>query len=146
MTVTHIGKLNLLGVIPSFGQALTKLDSMGAQLSTFKSDKSGLVSRATSQLSPLLSAVSDVQSLVKQGQALMTQADALIGSTAQLASGLRVSLGTAGVDLYRFDGDVSSLGAELQASAVGSGSGHALILIAQDAGAWAAIQAILKTS
>jgi hypothetical protein len=144
VSVRHVGTLNLAGIIPGFGQALSSLDAVVSSLNAFKTDKSALISRTTTQLSPLLNAATDMQNLLNEGTALLALADTVINTAVGLAGQIRASLSAAGIDLYVFEGNTGNLGEELS-GVVPGGNGYALILVAQDGGTWAAIQAVLRT-
>jgi hypothetical protein len=72
-------------------------------------------------------------------------ADAQLG----IAAGINANLATSGLRLYRFDGDISTAGTELQAqfSADGlSGNFHFVLMLPTSPSAWVAVQATVKTS
>lgn len=70
-----------------------------------------------------------------------------------IAASFSVTLGTPGILAYRYEGDAGSMGSAVQAAVGGglpTGGGpaqpcNALLLIASDGGAWAAISATFRT-
>lgn len=73
---------------------------------------------------------------------------AAIEAQASLAASISASLEATGLVLYRFDGDISVAGGELQAqiNANGiTGQVHFMVLLPRNPGAWAALQATMRT-
>lgn len=84
--------------------------------------------------------------------AVLAELEALkasVDTQATLASTIGASLAVPGLRLYRFDGDIATAGAELQAriSTDGlSGEFHFMVLLPTSAPAWTALQATITTS
>lgn len=87
--------------------------------------------------------------LITQIVAQLTALKASIEAKASLSASIGSNLAAAGINVYRFDGDVSVAGSELQgqinADAL-SGQSHFVVLIPTTSVGWQAIQATIKTS
>lgn len=81
--------------------------------------------------------------------ATLTATVGTLEAQADIAASISANLGVGGLKVYRFDGDISTAGSELQAqiSADGlSGSFHFVVMLPTTAPAWSALQATIKTS
>lgn len=79
--------------------------------------------------------------LLKQETEITAQI-ALIGAT---LGKLQAALSTGGVEAYAFEGRAGDIGAELSRFVTGAGQANALVLVARDPAAWAALSTVLYT-
>jgi hypothetical protein len=78
----------------------------------------------------------------------LTALQAAIETQQSLAAGISANLGVSGLRLYRFDGDIATAGADLQARITSdglSGEFHFMVLLPTSAPTWSALQATLRT-
>lgn len=147
MTVTYLGGGTLGAALPGLATNSSELQSAISQIHTLKTQVSSDLKGVSDRVAVFQSVLTQGQGVLTQGQALVDQAQSLLTSIETAATSLASTLGTAGVGLYRFDGNVANLGTELQAalSAQGaSGTGYAVITVATDGGAITAIQSVFK--
>jgi hypothetical protein len=74
---------------------------------------------------------------------------ASIEAKADLVADINASLGASGLVVYRFDGNLATAGAELQAQITAdgiTGQAHFVVMLPTNPTAWAALQATVKTS
>ncbi len=74
---------------------------------------------------------------------------ASIEAQAEISAAIEANLDVGGLRMYRFDGDISTAGAELQAQITAdglTGSFHFVVMLPTNGAAWTALQATVKTS
>jgi predicted PurR-regulated permease PerM len=149
MTVTYLGGATLGIALPGLASVGTELQSAVDQVQSLKTQVTADIQKVSDKVTVFQNVLTEGQGIIAQGQALVDQASSLLTAAGGMLTTLTAHLGTAGVGLYRFDGDVANLGSELQAalSAQGTtGNGYAVITIATDGGAITAIQSVFKGS
>lgn len=81
--------------------------------------------------------------------AVLTALKATLEAELDLAADIDANLAVSGLRLYRFDGDISTAGADLQARITTdglSGEFHFMVLLPTSAPAWTALQSSIRTS
>lgn len=149
MTVTYLGGGTLGQALPGLASATSQLQGTLAQISTLKANVVSEISKVSSQTGALQGVLAQATSTLNAAQALVDQADLVASSALAVASSVAGNLGTAGVGLYRFDGNIANLGSEIQAALAArgaTGTGYAVITVATDGGAITAIQSVFKGS
>lgn len=80
----------------------------------------------------------------------LTSLTATLNVSAGLIADFRTALAAAGVHVVAYDGDLSTLGSQLQAAVnahtAGTGHANALALVTTDADTWGAMQLVFKVS
>lgn len=142
-------QLAIKGASPSVAlkidAALAGKASLDVQASAGVSGPNINLTLIASQIALLGAALASVEA---QG-AIAVAANAAASAQASVAAGIDLSLGVSGLRLYRFDGDISTAGTELQAQVTAdglSGSFHFMVLLPRNPAAWAALQATVRTS
>lgn len=128
-------QLAIAGVDPALA---LKVDAALAGLASLKVQVSAGVTGPNVNLTLIASVIAQLEALKL---AIETQAS--------LAASIGAQLGVSGLRLYRFDGDISTAGAELQAQVTAdglSGSFHFMVLLPTNPAAWSALQATVRTS
>lgn len=119
--------------------------SLALKVDSALSGKAALDVQASSGVSgPNVNLALNAQMIATLGATLAT-----LEGQASLAGGISASLGVGGLRVYRFDGDISTAGTELQAQidADGiAGNFHFVVLLPTTPASWGALQATVRTS
>jgi hypothetical protein len=125
--------------------ALASIASLQVQMSAGVSGPNINLVLIAEQIANLLAA----QASITAQAAVSASATAAASAQASVAAGIDISLGVSGLRLYRFDGDISTAGAELQAQVTAdglSGELHFVLMLPTNPAAWTALRATVKTS
>jgi hypothetical protein len=128
-------QLAIAGASPSLA---LKVDAALASLAGLKVQISAGVTGPNVNLVLIASVIAQLEALIL---AINTQVD--------LAASIGAQLGVSGLRLYRFDGDISTAGAELQALVTADGLHgelHFVLMLPTTPAAWGALQATVRTS
>lgn len=149
-----------VAAIPGIGPALAAAISAGiAAQATLRAANPALGARVDSSASAIgglnvqvSAGVSGPNVNLVLNASILAQLEAYQASIAAqvaLSATLGAQLGVSGLRLYRFDGDIGTAGAELQAQVTAdgiSGELHFVLMLPTNPAAWAALQATVKTS
>ncbi len=147
MSVTYLGSVNLLSLIPGLGASLGGLQKTIGSLEGFKADKKEMIDRALVEVEAMQNVFDQAKGLLDAGMGLMQQAEGVLGEARNIVTDLLGTIGGAGVGAYRFDGDVVSIGSELRETMLAHGQEGqitALILVASDGAALTAMRKLFK--
>lgn len=147
MSATYIGSMNLASAIPGFSSAVSGLQGALSQLDAFKADKEDQIARALVDFEPIFNLFNTAKTLIEDGQALLAQATSIAEAARAIVGDLLSTIGGAGVGLYRYSGDVTTLGRDLQECMRANGQQgdvEAIILVASDGGAFEAVRKIFN--
>jgi hypothetical protein len=126
---------SIAGASPSLA---LKVDSALASLASLKVQVSAGVTGPNVNLTLIASVIAQLEAVKL---AIETQVD--------LVASIGAQLGVSGLRLYRFDGDISTAGAELQAQVTADGLHgelHFVVILPTTPAAWSALQATVRTS
>lgn len=134
-----------LGIALKVDAALASLASLNVQLSAGITGPNVNLVLIADVIAELTAQLAVIQAQI----ALAVEVAATAEAKLAIAAGIDASLGVSGLKLYRFDGDISVAGAELQARITTDGLTGAfnfMIMLPTSPATWGALQATVKTS
>jgi len=142
-----------LEAIKGFNPALgAQIEQTVAAMASMNASIAAGISGPNINLSAIAARLAEVEASLTALAAMEASAVSVAAAAdvqANIAAGIDANLAIGGLRLYRFDGDISTAGAELQAqiSADGlSGSFHFVVMLPTSPSTWTAVQATVKTS
>ena len=139
--------MNLLTAIPGLGSAISGFQKTISQLDLLKTDKGSVVDAARVEIEAHLNVFRQAQEVFDLGEQLIKQSESVLTEARGAVSSLLSTICGAGVGVYRFDGNPATMGGELQEAMKQheqSGQVTALILVASDGNALAALRKVFR--
>lgn len=147
MSATYIGSMNLASAIPGLASAAAGMQTTLSQVESLRLDKENQMKRALVDFEPIMNLFNTAKTLIEEGEAILRDVQRVADAAQGVVSDLLGTIGTAGVGLYRYSGDVTTLGRDLQECMQANGQQgdvEAIILVASDGGAFEAVRKIFN--
>ncbi len=153
LTAALAAQILAIGAIKTFNPALgLQIEQCVAAMAGMSASIAAGISGTNINMDVITARLGEIETALAAVDAQATIAagvEAEASEQLEIAASINANLSVGGLRLYRFDGDISTAGAELQAQVTAdglTGSFHFVVMLPTSAPAWAALQATVKTS